>query len=225
MPTNIFLVHLRKPRRNSDQREDPFWELGSFGITLCHHRNLLSPDNGRRLLNARLAFAQPGPGCTKLVYITPPVAIRRYRKRGYEDVVEARWHPRTMPLAFDRAPNLIDRKGRTAFPFLKEMLRGVTGPTPLRRFASKFRTRSGPLPQHVSAEVLDVYRKVRKKVGTAGIAKSFVDAFPGRIGVTYNRKERYRKLQRDAGRGGCTRHQRTICGSRSPIPPRTSRRD
>jgi hypothetical protein len=226
IPAKVFLVYLRKPRRISDQREDPFWEFGSFGITLCHHRNLLSPNDSKKLVGARLAFIQPGPGCTKLVHVTPPVAVRRYRRRRrQEDVLETRWRPRTMPLSFDYAPTLIDRRGRSAFPLLKKMLRGIKGRTPLTKFASKFRTRSKPLPQDVSAEVLDKYRQARREAGSAGIAKNSVDAFHGKTGVTYDRRTRYRRLQRDAGMGGCTQRQRTgICASRSQIPPRISER-
>ncbi len=215
MSQRVFLVYLRKPESKSDPRDDPFWEKGSFGITLCHHRNLLSPSNRRELLGARLAFAQPGQGCAKLVYVTPPVAVRRYRMRGYEDAIETRWQPRTMPLAFDRAPTLMDRECRTAFPALKEMLRAVKGPTPLRKLASKFRTRVEPLPHPVSAEVVDVYRRPRRKVGKLGIAKTFIEALPARIGAKYDRERRYRKLQRDAGKGSCTQKPLAwVCGSR-----------
>ena len=42
----VILVHLRRPRSRSDKRDDPFWEFGSFGITGCHARNLLHPEDG-----------------------------------------------------------------------------------------------------------------------------------------------------------------------------------
>lgn len=38
----IFIVHLRQPSNNADEkRSDPFWEFGSFGLTGCHCKNLL----------------------------------------------------------------------------------------------------------------------------------------------------------------------------------------
>ena len=37
---NVFFVHLRRPNRSDpdEQRDDPFYEFGSFGCTGCHGR-------------------------------------------------------------------------------------------------------------------------------------------------------------------------------------------
>src|SRR5579883_2810522 len=104
----VIVVHLRQPRAGdpTEGREDPFWEAGSFGITGCHGRNLLHPDNAAALQGARLAFAQGGDQGFKLVYLTPPVtAVRRGGR------VEANWEP-GRPFKYAEAPLLIDMRGR-----------------------------------------------------------------------------------------------------------------
>jgi hypothetical protein len=52
---------LRRPRKN-DRRTDPFWELGSFGCSGCHGKNLLHPKNCQISNGDRLAFVQGGKG-------------------------------------------------------------------------------------------------------------------------------------------------------------------
>src|ERR1022692_741575 len=86
--SSVIIVHLRRPGSRNDKRSDPFWEFGSFGITGCHERNLLSLRNAEKLDGVRLAFAQGGPKGTRLVHLTPPVKII-----PHQHYIEAQWSP------------------------------------------------------------------------------------------------------------------------------------
>lgn len=59
---SVFMVVLRQPQKN-DQRSDPFWEFGSFGVTKCHAKNSISFKNASCLEGGRLAFAQDNFRC------------------------------------------------------------------------------------------------------------------------------------------------------------------
>ena len=61
MKPKLFIVLLRRPKSEAgEMRSDPFWEYGSFGLTGCHSKNLLSLRNMDNLNYGRLAFVQGG---------------------------------------------------------------------------------------------------------------------------------------------------------------------
>ena len=90
----VFLVHLRRPVKSDpeEKRDDPFYEIGSFGCTKCHSKNLFHPRHADKLRGARLAFAQGGQLGTRLVLLTPPITVR-----VWSDCCEAKWIPAEMP--------------------------------------------------------------------------------------------------------------------------------
>ena len=170
----VIIVHLRRPRRRSDMRDDPFWEFGSFGITGCHARNLLHPKTACDLKGIRLAFAQGGKLGTRLVFLSLPVRkVVTYRDRS-----EAIWSPRDMPFRYEHAPLLIDNKGGTKFPLLKRLLRVGKRHTWIGQFGSNFRTSKEPLSDKVAHEMVRVYDQFRRSEGPSGVAQNYVDALP-----------------------------------------------
>ena len=101
----VFFVQLRRPGRN-DVRTDPLYEFGSFGCTKCHSKNLLHPDNFKKLEGARLAFIQGGHLGSRLVLLTPPISVKKWK-----DNCEARWKPAAMPFKYAEAPVLASNDG------------------------------------------------------------------------------------------------------------------
>ena len=106
---NVFFVHLRRPRAN-DQRDDPFYEFGSFGCTGCHSSNLLHKRHVSRLEEgARLTFIQGGPDGSRLVFLTPLISVKEWpdSRRPPTVLCEVNWTPAEMPLKYDKAPILV----------------------------------------------------------------------------------------------------------------------
>src|SRR3954470_21807193 len=101
----VFFVHLRRPKRDPDERrDDPFYELGSFGCTGCHSTTLFHPRHARELEGSKLAFIQGGALGARLVFLTPPITVTVWRDR-----CEARWVPPVngkMPFKYAQAPIL-----------------------------------------------------------------------------------------------------------------------
>ena len=95
---NVFFVHLRRPNRSDpdEQRDDPFYEFGSFGCTGCHGTNLLHPRRAEKLNSVRLAFVQGGDLGSRLVLVTP--AITEVKK--WKNHCEAKWTPALMPFKY-----------------------------------------------------------------------------------------------------------------------------
>ena len=172
----VTIVHLRRPRRRSDTRNDPFWEFGSFGITGCRDRDLLHSKTACDLKGIRLAFAQGGKLGTRLVFLSPPVS----RVVTYRNCSEAIWSPREMPFRYERAPLLIDNKGDTKFPLLKRLLQGGNRSTWVGQFGSNFRTSKRFLSDKVAHEIVRVYDRFRRSEGRSAVAKNYVEALPGR---------------------------------------------
>lgn len=168
----VILTMLRRPRRSdpSEQRNDPFWEFGSFGLTGCHGRNLLHPRRAHEHEGRRLAFAQGGPDGFRLVHVTPPISVRHHG-----GVCELRW-PAAMPLAYATAPIIIDNAGRTAFPALLEEIEGVRRSTPVSQFASKFRVRREPVTEMLAAQLVEGYAATL--ASGACRARRYTDALP-----------------------------------------------
>ncbi len=173
----VVIVHLRRPRNEKDKRNDPFWELGSFGLTGCHCRNLLHPNNAHQLIGMRLAFAQGGSLGTRLVLLTPPIT----RVVIYSDRTEALWSPWKMPFRYSAAPLLINNGGKTEFSKLKRLLRGGKRDTWVGQFGADFRTRKRPLTEEVARQIIRHYERFRKsKGGRTAIAPNYADALPGK---------------------------------------------
>ncbi len=170
----VFLVLLRQPTRKAkEMRSDPFWEFGSFGCTGCHRRNLMNHRNADRLTGGRLAFAQGGNEGFRLVCLTPPISVKRYR-----DVIEARWQPAALPFRYDRAPLLINNTCESDVPGLVDILRGGRRGTCTGQFASNCRSKSKPLPPVLAEAILDIYAAHRGRSDAEDIARTYVDALP-----------------------------------------------
>lgn len=169
---DVIFALLRQPRIHdpNEQRNDPFWEFGSFGLTGCHSRNLLNPRRAHELEGKRIAFAQGGPGGFRLVHLTPPITIRHHAS-----VCELLW-PAAMPLTYSAAPTLIDNAGRTDFPALLDEIQGVDRRTFVAQFASKFRSRRSPVPQVLAEEIVAGFDAA---LGAgAQRARQYVDCLP-----------------------------------------------
>ena len=197
--TDVVIVHLRRPKRSDprESRSDPFYEFGSFGITGCHRTNLLSDASAT---GRRLAFAQPGDGEFRLVYLTPPVRVE-----VHDRVREARWSPGEMPLRYEDAPVLVGRDGTGEIGGLLRMIERVNRDSPAQRFSSAFRSRKKPIPPEVAAGLVHVWEKAAAK---AAHATHYWEALP-RLppNPDHDRMARYRHFLELAG------------GGPSPLPP------
>lgn len=169
----VVIVILRRPRLENpnEMRTDPLWEFGSFGCTRCHQKNLMNPKKLTEHNGAQFAFAQNGALGFKLVYVTPPVRTLHHGMFG-----EATWAPADMPLRYDSAPCLVDNFRVSDVPMLIDMISDVRRGTPVAQFASKFRSRRQPLPDHVGWELLEVYHRFR--ADDAAVAEGYEDALP-----------------------------------------------
>jgi hypothetical protein len=173
----VIIVHLRQPRMNcpDEMRSDPFWELGSFGITGCHKKNVMHPSNAGQVSNARLAFAQGGPDGFKLVYLTPPVKIVMYTDR-----CEARWKYDRMPFRYDSAPLLINNNGDTDVPSLRQHIKSANLNTWMRKFSSRFRARRYPVDASIAREIAKTYDILAASGKLELFAREYEDALPTR---------------------------------------------
>lgn len=180
----VILVQLRRPDLSNpdERRSDPFYEFGSFGCTGCHKRNLLHPRNAAHVDGARLAFHQGGPSGTRLIYLTPPVTVRKWPDR-----CEVLWdapESERMPFRYRDAPILIrngargKREGVSDFPLLLEMIAGGERGTLVAQFSSNFRSRKEPLPPAVAREIIEVYAQRRAMVTPSEIARTYDEALP-----------------------------------------------
>jgi len=160
----VIVVLLRQPHMNlpSEKRSDPFWEFGSFGTTGCHGRNLMHPKNAAHVAGSRLAFVQGGKLGFRLVLLTPPVKFIAYADRS-----EVRWDDCVMPFRYQTAPIVIDEQGFSDVPQIVSLIEKVNRNGWLGRFASKFRTRTEPLPGAIAGGITRVYnarlRAARRK--------------------------------------------------------------
>lgn len=171
----VVIVHLRRPRRNdpNETRADPYWEVGSFGCTGCHRRNLMHPGRATELNGSRLAFAQGGALGFRLIYLTPPVEIFPLQGR-----CEAIWKPAELPFRYDAAPLLIDNEGNTSFPRLREQIDGGGRSTWEGKFSSRFRSRRKPLDAMVARELAAIFDRLWRHAPADSRACTYVDAIP-----------------------------------------------
>lgn len=177
-PQEVVIVHLRRPG-SMDPRDDPFWEFGSFGLTGCHAKNLLSPRNAPALRGRRLAFAQGGRRGTRLVLLTPPVSVLSLGPR-----FEVRWDKSHtgMPFRYDNSPVLVrnELKGeyssdfpRTAYRYAADGIRPPEG-----QFASYFRSRVFPVEPAIAKEIIRVYERLRRNAPRGQFAEKYHEALP-----------------------------------------------
>lgn len=168
----MIFVMLRQPYLGdpAEQRNDPFWEFGSFGITRCHSKNLMLPRRAHELEGKRLAFAQGGPLGVRLVHVTPRIAIEHHADR-----CEARWEA-AMPLVYAEAPIIVDNNGNSAFPAILEELAGGKRGTLVSQFSSNFRSRRRAISTTLAAQ-LDQGMQFARRSG-AMPAKVYTDALP-----------------------------------------------
>jgi hypothetical protein len=190
---DVIITLLRRPRirDENEQRNDPFWEFGSFGLTGCHRKNLLNPRRAYQLEGKRIAFAQGGPDGFRLVLLTPPVTVAHHGA-----VCELRWSV-SMPLTYSSAPILVDNNGHSDFPALLDEIDGVARHTFVAQFASKFRSRRTP----VAASLRDELASGFGAAISAGAERSkrYTDCLPYLPPKVDNRrKETYERLLDDA---------------------------
>ena len=204
----VIIVHLRRPKSKSkcpgEMRSDPFWEFGSFGITMCHGNNLMHPNNAEDLKDARFAFAQGGKKGTRLVYLTPPVKIKKHKDR-----IEAKWEPHTMPFRYYKAPILVSNTDKSHFPQLESTMRAGR---PLEgHFGSSFRSRAKALETDLAEELIRVYNNKRRNAPDSAIAKRYCDALPWPPPKVDEERKRTYSQKLSEARGSKTG---SACGSR-----------
>jgi hypothetical protein len=152
----VFIVLLRRPRKN-DPRIDPFYEVGSFGLTGCHRRNLLHPKNASRLNGGRLAFVQGGNDGARLICLTPPITIITHAHG-----MEARWNRKHSAGRFFKYPNapvLVDGRRGTGVSLLKGMIEEVRRSTLEGKLSSKFRSYTRALPTDVAHALIEIHAR------------------------------------------------------------------
>jgi hypothetical protein len=219
----VFLVHLRRPRRKqAEQRDDPYYEFGSFGCTGCHQKNLLHPRHAPELEGARFGFIQGGPLGSRLVFLTPPISIKTWKDR-----CEALWKPVQKPFKYRNAPVIACNNSDSDFPLLEAFVRESKCSTIEGGLASRFRSKAKPLPAPMTREVITVYTRKRKAAPKSAFAAVYVDALPydpPRIDKERKRTyERHLKELRQAtnGKSKCASNRLTMSESQ---PGRCSRR-
>lgn len=177
--SNVFVVLLRQPRMNvsTEMRSDPFWEFGSFGLTGCHQRNLLHPKNAKSIEGKRLAFVQGGARGFRLVYLTEPIRIRTFLDR-----TEVLWKPGEMPFRYLDAPVVVGIDGHSDISGMVDFISSVKRNGWMGKFASRFRSRSQPLPKPIAESLVKVFgarlRAAGRKRGVTLLASTYVDALP-----------------------------------------------
>jgi hypothetical protein len=157
----IYIVQLRNPSPN-DRRRDPFWEVGSFGLTGCHASNLMSKKHNEKLEGARLAFAQGGPDGIRLVLLTPPIHIKQHRSR-----LEAKWDSRARPFRYSTAPVLVypgsGRINGTHFTEIAEFISDTRRKTWPGKFSSRFRSNCRALANDAAKQLVTLYSNHKGK--------------------------------------------------------------
>lgn len=187
----VVIVHLRRPTsRVGEMRSDPFWEFGSFGCTKCHGTNLMHVRNVSNLEGVRLAFAQGGELGFRLVLLSTPVIVKRWRDR-----CEVRWSPVEMPFRYAVAPVLVANHHSSDFPGLMELVRNANRDTLEAKFSSRFRSRKAPLNDDLSKEVINVYERLRGAAQADAISSRYEQALPHQPPlVDLNREATYQDL-------------------------------
>jgi hypothetical protein len=184
----VYIVHLRRPRSSDpdERRDDPFYEVGSFGCTGCHGSNLLQLRHAEELAGARMAFAQGGGCGFRLVLLTPPVTVQEWARH-----CEVRWTPQRMPFNYQDAPVLARNDGYSDFAVLKAFVKEASRSSLEACFSSRFRSRAIPLPPDLAEELVQLYDSYPTSRGS--IATTYVDSLPyPPPWIETNRVARYR---------------------------------
>jgi hypothetical protein len=183
-PDEVIIAVLRQPElhRKDEQRNDPFYEFGSFGLTGCHRTNLLHPRRAHELNGRRIAFAQGGPSGFRLVYLTPPISIQHHAH-----VCEVTW-PASKALRYNSAPILIDNGGRTDFPALLDELQGGARTSLVGQFASNFRSRKQSVSPELATQLIAGFNAALE--GGAAKATHYTDCLPYLPPVVDRRRKR-----------------------------------
>ncbi len=189
----VFFVHLRRPNPG-DMRTDPLYELGSFGCTRCHRRNLMNPKRIFEIEGLRAAFAQGGPDGFKLILVTPPVRVLKHSDR-----CEIRWKPTEKPFRYDAAPLIVNKEGTSDFTHIIHLFSPKGRPTWTEQFSSNFRSRREPLPPKESKYLIRKYERMRTKLGNKAMAKCYSETMskPPSI-IDKDRVRTYRGLLSEA---------------------------
>lgn len=217
--SRIFIVHLRRPKAN-DPRWDPFYEFGSFGCTGCHSHNLFKKGRKPPIRDSdRLAFIQGGPAGSRLVLLTPPVAVW-FRPSGSDaSVMEVRWDPESKPFAYRTAPLVAANSGddeKTEFPKLRRRIESVNRGSAAGKLASRYRSSATGLDPELANEMLRVVRRAGRTGSVYKTTARYEETMAGNIEVK-SRSERRRelaRLRREAHSGanaGCRNTQRSQC--------------
>jgi hypothetical protein len=150
----------------------------------------MNPKNADLLKGKRLAFAQGGQQGFRLVFLSPPIFIRRHN--GF---IEAKWKPKLMPFRYSKSPLLIDNLGDTDFSLLKCELDNIKRSTWLGKFSSAFRTRKKPVGKMVAREIVEVFSGFVKRSNLQDFAVTYEEAmsFPPPM-IDRNRRTTYRAL-------------------------------
>jgi len=193
--TKIFLVMLRSPNTHdpSEKRSDPFYELGSFGMTRSHQKILMNPKRLQRFSGASIAFAQGGPEGVKLIILTPPVSVHLHELTG-----ELKWdvgEEYRSPFKYHRAPVLASNSGETDFPLLKDYFDKVTSrPTDVSKFVSRFRSRGSALDDHIAVEIYRVFTQKHRAAADEDLAEYYWETMPYDPPCKdFNRKDTYNR--------------------------------
>jgi hypothetical protein len=190
--SKVIMVILRRPRLNrpDEMRTDPIWEFGSFGCTRCHRKNLMNPNKIHLLQGTRFAFAQGGDKGFKLVHLSPPVETI-----NHGEFAEVKWSPVIMPFKYSKAPLLIDNKGRSRFPLLKDFVARVNRSSWEGRFASRFRSSRRPIAMKLAAEIVEVFEQLLTSGTSDLFAVTYIEALPyPPPKIDCNRQETYLRL-------------------------------
>jgi hypothetical protein len=200
--SKVFIVTLRQPKKTNEnknekeQRLDPFWEKGSFGLTGCHKHGLLNPKRAQELTGARLAFAQGGPEGFKLILITDEINVVLHKCK-----TEVKWSRVDSTFKYKSAPCLINNLGDSDFQLLKEYIVDTNCPSLVSGFSSKFRNRCSPLPKDIAKEMICVFEQKVTVNDPTQFISTFIDALPYPPNDRdYDREEKYNNLLQEAGR-------------------------
>ncbi len=191
---DVYLVHLRRPnlKNPNEQRDDPYYEFGSFGCTRCHSRNLFNPRNAAALDGARLAFMQGGRPGFRLVLITPPITIK-----PWPDRCEARWSvgkKRAKPFKYEKAPVLAYNHGSSDFPLLEKFVRQTARSTIEAKLSSRFRACAQPLRKDIAQELINVYERLRLRAKSSDLTWAYCETLPtAPPKIDRNREKTYRQ--------------------------------
>jgi hypothetical protein len=185
MPAPIFIAYLRRPRKRSDEtRADPYYEIGSYGITTCKCRNLMHPKHAYKKKDSRIAFIQPGKEQVKLVFLTPPIdqvkifEIINPKPNGCKGCTEVIWDSTFGPFKFIDAPIICDNKGNTDFPELIRYVEGADCSSLRLKLMSKFRSRSRKLETNLVEEIITVYDQHVRDSNKQSYAEQYWETLP-----------------------------------------------